>query len=129
MSPPHISAKPDKKEPYKVRVVPPPVTVKLKRVRKRYEVVERPITAGYALEIEKADREKYRLIHTTQEGLNLSDAARSRLKSEDLTDTRQRQELLEDRKQAFRLLGERLDALLISEPRRIALFKPKAGKS
>ena len=87
-----ISAKPDKKQVYEIRVVAPSVTVKLKRVRKRYEVVERAVPKGYTLEIEKADRDRYRLIHTIQEGVNLADAARSRLTEEDLTATRQRQE-------------------------------------
>ncbi len=87
-----ISAKPDKKQLYEIRVVPPPVSVKLKRVRKRYEVIERPIAKGFSLEIEKADRERYKLIHTEQQGVDLADAARSRLKEEDLTANRKRQE-------------------------------------
>ena len=87
-----ISAKPDSKQTYEIHVMLPPVKVKLKRVRKRYEVQERLIPQGYSLETDKADRERYRLIHTMQDGVNLSDAARSHLTSEDLTATRKRQE-------------------------------------
>jgi hypothetical protein len=87
-----ISAKPDKKQPYEIRVVPPPVVVKLKRVRRRYEVIERPIAKGFSLEIEKADRERYKLIHTEQQGVDLADAVRSQRKEEDLTASRKRQE-------------------------------------
>ena len=87
-----ISAKPDKKKPYEIRVVTPAVTVKLKRIRTRYDVVERDIPEGYSLEMEKADRERYRLIHTTQEGVNLADAVRSRKREEDLTANRVRQD-------------------------------------
>lgn len=87
-----ISAKPDNKKNYEIHVFPPPVKVKLKRVHKRYEVIERPIPNGFSLEIEKADRDRYRLIHTVQQGVDLSDATRSRLTAEDLTAGRRRQE-------------------------------------
>jgi superfamily II DNA or RNA helicase len=80
-----ISAKPDDKQDYEVRVVKPIPNITIKRVSKRYELVDRPVPPGYSLELDKPDLDKYRLIHTTQEGLNLAHANRARLAKEDLT--------------------------------------------
>lgn len=64
------------KERVEVRVVEPPVKIKLVRVRKQYQVREKQINAGLSLGINRFDPvgwsdlvEKYRLISTVQEGL------------------------------------------------------------
>lgn len=72
------------KDRVEVRVVEPPVKIKLVRVRKQYQVREKQPVLGQALVPERADREawnalieKYRLIETQQEGLTSADAARA----------------------------------------------------
>lgn len=72
------------KERVEVRVVEPPVKIKLMRVRKQYQMREKQPVPGQALLPERTDREawnmlieKYRLIETQQEGLTAADAARA----------------------------------------------------
>lgn len=72
------------KERVEVRVVEPPVKIKLVRLRKQYEMREREVTPGQALGLDRADKEiwnamveKYRLIETQQDGLHVADAARA----------------------------------------------------
>ena len=71
------------KERVEVRVVQPPVRIKLVRVRKHYSAHEKMILPGTALGIDPYDPiawpalvERYRLIETVQEGL-VADGARS----------------------------------------------------
>ncbi|MDD1150199.1 DEAD/DEAH box helicase family protein [Pseudomonas sp. TNT2022 ID357] len=70
------------KERVEVRVVEPPVKIKLVRVRKLYQMRERAIVPGQKLGLDRANREnwntlveKYRLIETQQDGLTAADAA------------------------------------------------------
>lgn len=72
------------KERVEVRVVQPPVKIKLMRVHKLYQMREKKMVPGQELVPEHADRaawntliEKYRLIETQQEGLTAVDAARA----------------------------------------------------
>lgn len=72
------------KERVEVRVVEPPVKIKLVRVRKQYQMREKVLVPGQALGLDRTDREgwnplieKYRLIETQQDGLTVSDAARA----------------------------------------------------
>ncbi len=72
------------KERVEVRVVEPPVTIKLVRVRKQYEMREKKLSPGQALGLDRTNREawktlveKYRLIETQQDGLTMADAARA----------------------------------------------------
>jgi type III restriction enzyme len=72
------------KERVEVRVVEPPVKIKLVRVRKHYEMHEKQVSPGQSLGLDRTDKEawntiveKYRLIETQQDGLNVTDAARS----------------------------------------------------
>ena len=86
------------KERVEVRVVEPPVTIKLVRVRKQYTMREKPLAAGQALGLDRASKEewnalveKYRLIETQQDGLNVADAARaSNSRTFDLTSRREK---------------------------------------
>ncbi|CAJ5942715.1 Uncharacterized protein conserved in bacteria [Burkholderia pseudomallei] len=72
------------KERVEVRVVEPPVKIKLVRVHKQYHMREKQLVPGQALGLNRADKpvwntlvEKYRLIETQQEGLTAADAARA----------------------------------------------------
>ena len=76
---------------YQVRVVRPLVKLKLKRLRRQYNMRERPLTDGIDLELDQVDREKYRLIHTERNGL----AAAARERSEDLSHLREHREFSE----------------------------------
>lgn len=86
------------KECVEVRVVEPPVKIKLVRVRKQYQMREKQLVTGQALMPERADAqkwgelvEKYRLIETQQDGLTAADAARaSGSRTFDLTSRRER---------------------------------------
>lgn len=67
-----------------VRVVEPPIKIKLVRLRKQYQMRERQLAPGQALGLNRFDKEnwntlveKYRLIETQQEGLTAADAARA----------------------------------------------------
>lgn len=87
------------KERVEVRVVEPPVKIKLVRVRKQYQMREKQLVAGQELMPERADKqkwgeliEKYRLIETQQDGLTAADAARaSGSRTFDLTSRREKQ--------------------------------------
>jgi len=86
------------KERVEVRVVEPPVKIKLVRVRKQYQMREKQWVTGQELIPERADSqkwgelvEKYRLIETQQDGLTAADAARaSRSRTFDITSRREK---------------------------------------
>ena len=72
------------KERVEVRVVEPPVKIKLVRVRKLYQMREKAMVPGQKLGLDRADKEswntlveKYRLIETQQDGLTVADATRA----------------------------------------------------
>lgn len=79
-----------------VHVVPPPVKIKLVRVRKLHSIRELEVKPGQPLGLDRSDKdawgsliEKYRLIETQQEGLTAADAARAKdSRTFDLTDRR-----------------------------------------
>ncbi|MFD1343006.1 TnsA endonuclease N-terminal domain-containing protein [Litorisediminicola beolgyonensis] len=87
------------KERVQVKVIEPPVKIKLVRVRKEYKVREKTVTPGQTLfpELSARDKwselvEKYRLVETQQEGLTPSEAARaSSSRTFDLTERREKQ--------------------------------------
>lgn len=64
-----LQTKNDDKKTYKVKLVPPPVRVPVKRIRKLYQLKEKFVGKGLDLELDKIEEEKYKLIHTVQEGL------------------------------------------------------------
>ncbi|WLA75042.1 DEAD/DEAH box helicase family protein [Bradyrhizobium diazoefficiens] len=86
------------KERVEVRVVEPPVKIKLVRVRKQYQMREKQLTPGQEIVPERSSREawntlieKYRLIETQQVGLTAADAARaSDSRTFDRTERRER---------------------------------------
>lgn len=83
------------KEIVVVNPVPPPVTIKLKRVRKTFKLVEKKIANGINLKLDEVDTNKYKIIHTEQQGLTIEDAGRNKVKKEDLTYLRQKREFSE----------------------------------
>lgn len=86
------------KERVEVRVVEPPVKIKLMRMRRQYQMREKQITPGQALGLDRTDREswnalveKYRLIETQQFGLTAAHAALATVNQTfDLTDRREK---------------------------------------
>lgn len=77
------------KETVEVRVVPPPVKIKIKRISTRYEMREKTLTGGFSLELENFDTSRYKLLHIEQTGLQQQTSA-SFKKVEDLTGFRQK---------------------------------------
>lgn len=86
------------KERVQVKVIEPPVKIKLVRVRKQFNVREKTVAPGQTLfpELSARDKwsalvEKYRLVETQQEGLTPSEAARaSSSRTYDLTERREK---------------------------------------
>ena len=83
------------KKRVQVRVIEPPVKIKLVRVRKQYQMREKQLMPGQALGLDRANKEtwgplieKYRLIETQQDGLTLDAAHASSSRTFDLSDRR-----------------------------------------
>ena len=67
-----ISKSGEKGAQVEVRLVPPPVTITLKRINKLHVLEEKPIRDGIDLELAKAETERYRIIHRKYRGLDLT---------------------------------------------------------
>jgi type III restriction enzyme len=80
------------RETITAHVVPPPVKIKLQRVRRQFEVKEKPLAHSINLELSQADTDKYRLIHIEQEGIAIKPKDKTKVKTEDLTHLRQRRD-------------------------------------
>jgi hypothetical protein len=65
------------KETVEVRVVPPPVKIKIKRISTRYEMRDKALKDGFSLELENYDTSRYKLIHIEQQGLQQQTSAAS----------------------------------------------------
>ena len=76
------------KKDYKVKVNKPPVKVKLMRVRKTHELVEKQPQNGLYLELDQVDTEKYLIIEKEYEGLESSQP----VKTGERTEVRKRRE-------------------------------------
>jgi type III restriction enzyme len=70
--------------------VPTDPPIKLRRIRRQFEMKEKILVGGVNLELNQADTDKYRLIHTEQEGLSVNKALKSKVKMEDLTEQKQK---------------------------------------
>ncbi|HRH43433.1 MAG TPA: DEAD/DEAH box helicase family protein, partial [Pyrinomonadaceae bacterium] len=77
------------KETVEVRVMPPPVKIKIKRISTRYEMRDKQINKDFSLELENYDISRYKLLHIEQQGLQQHTSAAFK-KVEDLTDLRQK---------------------------------------
>ena len=73
---------------YKVKVNKPPVKVKLVRIRKTHQLVEKQPQNGLYLQLDQVDTEKYRIIEKEYEGLESSQP----VQTEDRTESRERRE-------------------------------------
>ena len=73
---------------YEVRVKQPPVKVTLQRIRRLHQLVEKQPQRGLDLELDKADTDKYRLVHRQRAGLSPSDEEHV----EDLTASKERRD-------------------------------------
>ena len=71
---------------YKVKVNKPPVKVKLMRIQKTHQLIEKQPQNGLYLQLDQVDTEKYRIIEKEYEGLESSQAERT----EDRTEVRER---------------------------------------
>lgn len=78
------------KNTYEVRVVPPPVKIKLKRIHKRYEMREKRSLGALELGLKDVDRSRYKITHFEREGFGKQNE-----KTEDLTQIRQNREFSE----------------------------------
>lgn len=70
---------------YKVKVNKPPVKVKLMRIRKTHQLVEKQPQNGLYLQLDQVDTEKYRIIEKEYEGLESSQP----VQTEDRTEVRE----------------------------------------
>lgn len=77
------------KETVEVRIVPPPVKIKIKRISTRYEMRDKQLNNGFSLDLESYDTSRYKLLHIEQQGLQQNTSAAFK-KIEDLTDLRQK---------------------------------------
>jgi len=69
-------------------VVPPPVKIKLQRIRRQFEMKEKDLKPGFSLELDKADTEKYRIIQTEEHSLGVS--GKNQSITTDLTERREK---------------------------------------
>lgn len=81
----------DKKK-CEIRLVPPPVKITLKRIHKLHHLKEKAPRKGICLELDKADLEKYKIIHTTKHGLDFDENSKIKVIEEDITALREKRE-------------------------------------
>ena len=72
-----LSSQGNDKNIYQIHVVPPPVKIKLQRIRRQFEMKEKELEQQFSLEIDKVDTEKYRIIQTEEHSLGTSDKNRT----------------------------------------------------
>jgi type III restriction enzyme len=77
------------KETVEVRVVPPPVKIKIRRISSRYEMRDKSVKDGFSLGLSTYDTSAYKLLHIEQHGLQQHQAAALK-KVEDLTELREK---------------------------------------
>lgn len=76
------------KEIYQIHVATPPLKIKLNRVRRHFEMKEKPVQNGIYLELDKAEIDKYRMVHIEQIGISKS----AQTVTTDISDRREKQE-------------------------------------
>lgn len=79
----------DDKELIEVRLVPPPVKVKFKKVRKLHQLKPKEITTGIDLELDKADTEKYKILGSNR---SLYDVSKKISADKDYTEYKDKRE-------------------------------------
>lgn len=88
-----LSNKESSNIPFKIKIVPPPVKIRVNRKKKLHELKEKNLKSSVNFEFEKIDMEKYQLIHTEQVGLVVGKAFKK--VSQDLSDFRLKREFSE----------------------------------
>lgn len=79
-----------KKNVYKVHVVPPSRKIKLKRIKRQFQIEEKEPKEIIRLALDEVDTERYKLLHYTQEGLSAAHAAKQKATlAEDLSHLRE----------------------------------------
>jgi hypothetical protein len=81
-----------KRKQYKVRPVDPLVTIKMKKVRKFYELSPKKPAKNISLNTDKWNTERYRLLHTQREGMDSNDARIKNEKTEDFSEFKEKRE-------------------------------------
>ncbi|MES2514703.1 MAG: TnsA endonuclease N-terminal domain-containing protein [Bacteroidota bacterium] len=61
----------DKKETVEVRLLPPPIKIKFKKVRKLHQLKDKKVSENVDLHLDKIDLEKYKIIRTERSILDL----------------------------------------------------------
>lgn len=72
----------DKKEEIEINILPPPVKIKLRKVRKLHQLREKKVGDGVDLELEQADTERYRIYRSER---SISDLSKKIGPEEDMT--------------------------------------------
>lgn len=62
----------DEKESVEIRLVPPPIKLKLKRIRKLHQLKEKTINSGIDLKLEEIDIEKYKILGSDRSIFDIS---------------------------------------------------------
>ncbi|MBN1815587.1 MAG: DEAD/DEAH box helicase family protein [Anaerolineae bacterium] len=75
---------------HKIRIKTPVEKVRLARIHHLYDLREKPLAPGAALDLDGVDTERYRLIHTEYDRLPAAGAGQPPARSEDLTAQRRR---------------------------------------
>ena len=84
-----LGSKGKDKNIYQVHLVPPPIKIKLQRIRRQFEMKEKELEQQFSLELDKADTEKYRIIQVEEHSLGASE--KNQAVTTDLTHLRERQ--------------------------------------
>ncbi|MES2565470.1 MAG: TnsA endonuclease N-terminal domain-containing protein [Bacteroidota bacterium] len=82
----------DKKETIEIRLVPPPVKIKLRRVRKLHQLKNKTITKGIDLKFDLIDFEKYKIIRSER---NIMDITKKVSADKDFTHIKERRRFSE----------------------------------
>jgi type III restriction enzyme len=82
----------DKSQRVDVRLVPPPIKITLRRVRRLHQLTEKPLREGVDLALAITDTERYRIIHQTYASLDLAEHP---YKQEDITYIREQRQFSE----------------------------------
>jgi type III restriction enzyme len=82
----------DDKETIEVRLVPPPVKIKLKRVKKLHQLKEKKLQESIDLQLESADVEKYKILRSER---NIFDLSKRISAEEDVTFIKEKREFSE----------------------------------
>ncbi len=87
-----LNAAGDTKEQITVNILPPPIKIQLRKVRKLHQLQEKRVVEGIDLELEQADTEKYKIIRSER---SLADIGRKIGHDRDVTHIKERRNFSE----------------------------------